>query len=310
MPLRALPSSGSRSSTIRSGWARPATWRLTGSSGAGAERPEARLAARAQQPARGAIGEGRLADPLGADEQPGVVQPAALQGVQEGALVGFLAGPVERLAGMRRRRGHGGPMRLFTQPQTAAATVASSREASISTQRSGSRSAMARKAARRRSWKSSALGLEPRLGPAPPGRAHQAHLGGQVEDQGQVGPQSRPARPFQGLDQRLWRAAAGALVGARGVGEAVADHPVAPRARAGAITVSMWSRRAAYISSVSVIGDQRSASPVTSSARIASAPGEPPGSRVTSTSRPVLVQTLGEAAEPGSTCRPPPRLRR
>src|SRR6185436_12730185 len=43
---------------------------------------------------------------------------------------------------------------------------------------------------------------------------------------------------------------------------------------------SRWSARAALISSASVSGVQRAVSPETSRPRIASAPGEPPGSRV------------------------------
>src|SRR5690606_15257434 len=59
-----------------------------------------------------------------------------------------------------------------------------------------------------------------------------------------------------------------------------------PASSAGRIVRSRWSDRAAYISRVSVRADQRSASPETAILRISSAPGEPPGSRVWTTSSP------------------------
>ena len=54
----------------------------------------------------------------------------------------------------------------------------------------------------------------------------------------------------------------------------------APRSSAGRMTFSRWSAREAYIISASDTGDQRVASPLTSRSRKASAPGDPPGSRV------------------------------
>src|SRR5262249_44415808 len=59
-----------------------------------------------------------------------------------------------------------------------------------------------------------------------------------------------------------------------------------PSAKAGRTVRRRWSARAALCSRVSAMGDQRPASPVVSRRRISSAPREPPGSRVSSTSSP------------------------
>ncbi len=79
---------------------------------------------------------------------------------------------------------------------------------------------------------------------------------------------------------------------------------VLPAASAGWMVFSRWSRRAAVNSSISVSGDQRSGSPVSKSARISSAPGLPPGSRVSTTSAPCARSVFGEAARLGGFARP------
>ena len=51
-----------------------------------------------QQPTRGAIGEGCLAGPLDPAQQPGVVQPPLVQGVDEGRLGRGVRDQVETVA--------------------------------------------------------------------------------------------------------------------------------------------------------------------------------------------------------------------
>ncbi len=123
--------------------------------------------------ARRAVGEGRLADPFRPAQDPGVGKAPALVGVQEGGLGCILAEERRRLAGMRRRRRAGRlpacrrsaaisaalpPRRRarITTAQIASATAPSLPLASIDAQRSGSAAAIARKACRSASWKSSA----------------------------------------------------------------------------------------------------------------------------------------------------------
>ena len=105
-------------------------------------------------------------------------------------------------------------------------------------------------------------------------------------------------------DQRRVRAAGRALIGAGRIRRSGRRPPRRPRASAGRITRSTWSRRAAYISSVSVTGLQRSAAPFSTSSRMLSAPGEPPGSRVATTSRPLGLQARDQALELGGFARP------
>ena len=100
-----------------------------------------------------------------------------------------------------------------------------------------------------------------------------------------------------------------ALIGERAVEEAVAQHPFA-RAPAPAGSSCRHGRRARRRTAAPrPAAFQRSSSPSSSSLRIASAPGLPPGSRVTRTSMPRALQRLGQRRRAGSTCRPPPRLR-
>ena len=58
-----------------------------------------------------------------------------------------------------------------------------------------------------------------------------------------------------------------------------------------------WSRRAALSSSTSVIASQRSSAPLSNSSRIASAPVEPPGSRVRSAGIPLRLQGRDESID-------------
>src|SRR5215213_4464335 len=71
---------------------------------------------------------------------------------------------------------------------------------------------------------------------------------------------------------------------------------VLPKARAGLIVLRRWLSRAAFISSASASGDHLPASPDTSWFRMASASGDPPGSRVLSTSTPFFPSAAANLA--------------
>ncbi len=86
----------------------------------GAQHAVGGLGPRTQQPPRGAIGEGRLADALRPDQQPGVVQSATLQRVQERLLRAFQALQAGGVAGMDQLA-HGAS-RASTAAQIAAST--------------------------------------------------------------------------------------------------------------------------------------------------------------------------------------------
>ncbi len=121
----------------------------------GAQRPERCLRARAQEPPRRAVGESRLADALRPDQQPGVVQPPALQRLEKrvfGALETLHARGVTRMNRVAQ-----GASRRLTVAQIATSTASIGWVASITTQRSASTRAMARKASRSRLWKATPL---------------------------------------------------------------------------------------------------------------------------------------------------------
>ena len=84
--------------------------------------------------------------------------------------------------------------------------------------------------------------------------------------------------------------------------------PICHRVSAGRMVFSTWSARAAANSKRFGSGDQRDHRLTSRSARIASAPSLPPGSRVTTQSMP-RSSTQPGAPSAGSTCRPLPRLR-
>ncbi|MNE57291.1 hypothetical protein D3C80_1522440 [compost metagenome] len=96
------------------------------------QRPTGRIGRCAQQAARGAIGEGRLAAALDTAQQPGVMQTSPVQGVQKGFLGGDVRDQVEPVA---RVFAHSN--RSETALHRRSETASSSPVASITTQRSG-----------------------------------------------------------------------------------------------------------------------------------------------------------------------------
>jgi len=94
----------------------------------------------------------RLARPLDPAQKPGVMQPPPRQGVDEG---GFRAGVGDQVEPVARMFAH--DSLGATAAQTRSATSSGPPVASISTHRSGCRSAMARKPSRSRWWKASPL---------------------------------------------------------------------------------------------------------------------------------------------------------
>ncbi len=98
----------------------------------GAQRSARRVRRGPQQAARGAIGEAGLARSLDPAQQPGVVQPAAVQGVEEGFLSLGIGDQIETVARMLAQSS-----RSSTTAQRRAETASTSPVASRTTHRSG-----------------------------------------------------------------------------------------------------------------------------------------------------------------------------
>ena len=101
----------------------------------------------------------------------------------------------------------------------------------------------------------------------------------------QVGTHVADRDPLERLDQARIDLAEHALIDARGIGKAVADDPLA-RVERRQDRARMWSSRAAANSIASASGPKGLAAPDSSTWRMISAPGEPPGSRVSFTPMP------------------------
>ena len=88
------------------------------------------------------------------------------------------------------------------------------------------------KGARTRSCWTSVLAFEPVWRPAPPPRrARKPLLDGNIEHEGEIGHEAAKRQPLERVDQRRRHAARSALIGARGIEEAVAHDPYALRER-------------------------------------------------------------------------------
>jgi hypothetical protein len=85
-----------------------------------AQQPIARLRPRAEQPPRCAVGKAGLADAVGTHQQPGVMQPAALQRVEKCLFGAFQAFQPGGVAGVHEVA-HG-DSRASTAAQIAAST--------------------------------------------------------------------------------------------------------------------------------------------------------------------------------------------
>ncbi len=101
-----------------------------------------------------------------------------------------------------------------------------------------------------------------------------------------------------------------ALVGARRIGEAVADHPLAARQRRADGRGEMVGPRRGEQQRLGQRRPRRAAVPDRISARISSARGEPPGSRVATARDAALLQPLHEAADLRGLAGPLPALER
>ena len=113
-----------------------------------------RAAAARQHVAREAIGQRRLADAARPADQPGVGQPPGGEGARERVLRRFVPGEARIRARRRRFANAGHGKARATASATRSTTASTPPDASIDTQRSGSRRAMSRKAARTASWNS------------------------------------------------------------------------------------------------------------------------------------------------------------
>ena len=130
---------------------------------------------------------------------------------------------------------------------------------------------------------------------------------GEIEDQGEIGLIRADRKPLEAAIKPDRQIARRALVGAGRIGEAVADDP-GPARSAGGIVSSRWSMRAAVNSSACPSAPKSAAKPERMASRRASAPGEPPGSRVRTTSSPA-ASASPRGAGPGPICRRPRRPR-
>jgi len=286
--LRTLPSSTTRSSTNRSECARAMIWRLTGWSGLAPSTPLGRRLRRAQQAARGAIGEGRLARALRPGQQPGVVQPSSRPGRLEGFLRRLVAVSSKTSRGWRSSATDRQPI-LHGRPDPGLHLLdAADRVDHGAARRLGAgdrQEALAQPLVERLALDSNRISPRPdtkaRSSPrSPAGRRFRVRSGivssrTCTSSSGDQAPDRCP-RPRPGRRVVEWRS------GRR--------PPRRPWPSAGRITRSTWSRRAAYISSVSV-----HRAPAVGLApkhdwisRMISAPWEPPGSRFATTSRPAF----------------------
>ena len=173
------------------------------------------------------------------------------------------AAPAASWPWARRHRGDAGPRLSHGRPAgrcTAAQTCGLDRVHRCRRRRSG-RSAPARrgrwprKPSRSRWWKARPLALEPHLAAARAWARAQARLrpAGRRSASGPAASRPAPARS-SAVDQRRDRSRR-RRPGRRGWSSAKRSQTTqAPRSSAGRITRSRWSRRAAYISSVSVDG--------------------------------------------------------
>ena len=275
-----LPSSPSRSSTSRSGWDWADDLAADRIVGRGAQQAARRIGR--ARPAAGARRDRRRSPcptPSGpVSSQAWCSRPRA-RASRKAASAAASGDQVEDVARMRAHSQD--RSRLTARPDARPRPRPIARRRRSRAQRSGSAAAMARKPSRSRSWKASPLDSNRVSAPAAPKRALQARPrpAGRRSGSGPAG--SRPGWRLQRRDQGRRRAAAGALIGAGGIGEAVADHPGAARQRRADRPLQVVARARRTSAGSRCTGDQRSASPFRTRCRgCSSAPGEPPGSRV------------------------------
>ena len=248
----ALPSSTSARAPSGPDASGRSTWRLTGSLGIGAQQAMRRSGRRRAAGAR----RGRRKSPCRRPPARSAARRGA-SGRAPAASAGLLGrfGVVEAKTsrGWARRPART-PSRSCTAPQIAAATPRAAggvdHDAALRLG-GGDLQEGLRAAARGTAWPLASKRTPRRRGRAARG---QARLHRQVQDQGEVGLLVADHVLLQRRDQRLGRAA-GRRPGRRGWNSAKRSQITqAPRSSAGRITFSRWSRRAAYINSVSLVG--------------------------------------------------------
>ena len=176
---------------------------------------------------------------------------------------------------------------------TSCATLSMSRLPSITRKRSGKLIRQRQKARAHLLLQIEAEILEPFFGTLSPFGAGQAGFRVHVDQQSQVGfaPDHQAVQLVHHTAQIRHATGPDTCECCRQSGR---RSPLCPSARAGSMVRSRWSRRAAVNSNISVSADQRSGSPSRTRLRISSAPGDPPGSRVRTTLRPMAAQMFGK----------------
>ena len=238
-----------------------------------------RIGVLAKEQLREALGERELADAARAVQQKGVRQ--ALRALCSDSRIGWFQGCIRSpaAADLICSRTAGASTRGVDERACARGSALASREVGCCARARRRRGLRARSdRARGRPWRGAAA----------------ATSYGQSKTSVRSGARPGCAASVSRAIRSRGHALARALVGERGVGEAVADHAAGRPRAPGWMTRATWSARAAKMSSVSTIG-------VIGSARIAwrsrSARSVPPGSRVTTTCGALGAHRVGDELE-------------
>ncbi len=303
------PAAMRRNTPLSGSTARPVSTGAPRKSAAGG----AVLSALRQQKAGKAKGQGRLADAARPAKQDRVRQPSGAVETLELALGALVADEIRvrprrqsraraasaggstaraiEVAAWRSTRGRCRCMRLLQAPSVTPSRCATASSTARCTASGGPRGvdqhaaagfgggdlaeALAQPLVKGRIEALEAVGRR-----RPGGGAGEPDRDRQIEDQGQIRRKIAERKPMQHRDLRRRQTPPVALIGERRIGKAVGHDPGSVRTEPARSASQTWSRRAAISSSASLCASQRSPSPSSNSRRIASAPGDPPGSRV------------------------------
>ena len=181
----------------------------------------------------------------------------------------------------------------------------------MTAQRSGSARAIARNASRSVSWKARpSLSNRSASSPSPRRAAARARPLGdrQIQDQGQIRPAGADRDALQAGEQLRVELAGRALIGARRIGEAVANHPVAAAQRRRDRRVDMVDARGAEQQRLADGAEARGGAGKNDFAQRLGA-GRAAGLARENDVEPEFAQARRRAGAPGPTCPRPRRLR-
>ncbi len=283
--------------------------------GLAAERRTSRRQPRLGQEKAGETkGQRRLADALGPGDQPGMGQPARVKGRKQQRLGGGVADQLRVLARRRQFRGFAFARRFLEILLAHAAILASKPTAlkplahrRLDRQRTAARSSPridddaalwlalgdVEEALAHALVEIASHALETRLGACGGGSAGRASTG-KSRIRVRSGTKFAGDQAMQFADTLARQRRRRSPDRPRSNPRTGRTPPSLPAASAGRMVSIEWLRRAATISSASVSASQRATSPASRRSRISSAPGEPPGSRVTTALMPALPQRLGQ----------------